>query len=174
MSNVHVDAFLNSLDKVPEKMMVSMTITLKSGNVKTNARSVNTSDLGNLIDACRALFDDADVKQVIVGSASKGSVIWDSEVERQQMTELYGSKIPFAAEGKPLVEPMDPQQCYLCLSGAQDQLVVYPTEEGVHNEPSVAFICESANGQRDHFGSTVIKMDDVRRLRNQLNQLLGE
>lgn len=174
MSNINADKFLNSLDNVPEKMMVSMTITLKSGNVKTNARSVNTSDLGNLIDACRALFDDADVKQVVLESASKGSVIWDSEVERQQMAELYGSKIPFAAEGKPLVEPMDPQQIYKCDSGCMDQLVVYPAEHEPGHSPAIAFVCESMTGQRDNKASALLSHDDVRRLRNQLNQLLGE
>lgn len=72
---------------------------------------------------------------------------------------------------KPLVEPMDPQQIYKCDSGCMDQLVVYPSDI----DPTVVvFVCEGMTGQNDNKTSALLTHDDVRRLRNQLNQLLGE
>lgn len=75
---------------------------------------------------------------------------------------------------KPLVEPMDPQQIYKCDSGCMDQLVVYPGEIEPGQLPVVAFVCEGMTGQSDNKASALLTHDDVRRLRNQLNQLLGE
>lgn len=72
---------------------------------------------------------------------------------------------------KPADEPMDPQQIYKCDSGCIDQLVVYP---GDIDPTIIAFVCESMTGQRDNKASVLLTHDDVRRLRNQLNQLLGE
>lgn len=92
MSNINADRFLNSLDNVPEKMLVVTTISLNSGPNKVQSTDIVSHDLSKHLDACRALFDDADVTQVRVVS-SVGALIWDSEVERRQMSELYSSKM---------------------------------------------------------------------------------
>lgn len=216
MSNINADKFLNSLDSVPEKMVVVTTISLNSGPDKIQSTNIVSHDLSKHLYACRTLFDDADVMQVRVTTPG-GTLIWDSKVERRQMVGLYGSKpkefkqdqmarlrdadfseheirwaaaqphqIPlevaskptkqmqFAAEGKPLVEPMDPQQIYKCDSGCMDQLVVYPGEIEPGQLPVIAFVCEGMTGQSDNKASALLTHDDVRRLRDQLNQFLGE
>lgn len=75
---------------------------------------------------------------------------------------------------KPVVEPMDPEQVYLCDTGINDQLVVYPAEADPGDSPTIAFVCEGMTGQGDNRASAILSMTDVRRLRDQLNQLLGE
>lgn len=107
---------------------------------------------------------------------ASGVIVDDAQPDWPMLIHIAGEYIDHLNQVKKklAVEPMDPQQNYLCVSGAMEQLVVYPTEEGPENVPSVAFVCEGTNGQRDTFASTILNMDNVRRLRDQLNQLLGE
>ena len=107
---------------------------------------------------------------------ASGVIVQDAQPDWPMLIHISNEYVDYwnQVKKKLVVEPMDPQQNYLCMSGAMEQLVVYPTEEGPENVPSVAFVCESTNGQRDTFASTILNMDNVRRLRDQLNQLLGE
>lgn len=71
-------------------------------------------------------------------------------------------------------EPMDPQQVYLCEVGTNDQLVVYLREIEPGEETTVGFVCEGMTGQGDNQASAILSMTNIRRLRDQLNQFLGE
>lgn len=109
-----------------------------------------------------------DVEFILIREGTNNAddpIIWDS---RKHMP------MQFAAAGKPLVEPMDPHQSYECHSSAAAHLVVYPGEVGSAKLPVIAFVCESMTGQSDSTARAILTHEDVRRLRNQLNQLLGE
>lgn len=69
---------------------------------------------------------------------------------------------------------LDLEQIYYCDTGAMDKLVVYPSETESGEYPTVSFVTESTYGQSVNKVSAILVMDDVRRLRNQLNQVLGE
>ncbi|QHJ81356.1 MAG: hypothetical protein [Bacteriophage sp.] len=75
---------------------------------------------------------------------------------------------------KPAVEPMDPQQIYQSITRCEEHLMVYPIEREPGQKPAIGFVCEGMTGQGDNRASAILNMTDVRRLRDQLNQLLGE
>lgn len=103
---------------------------------------------------------------------ASGVIVQDAQPDWPMLIHIAGEYTDHLNQvgEKPAVEPMDPQQIYRCDSGAMDQLVVLPNEIGEFTK----FICESMTGQSDTVVSVILPKEDVRRLRDQLNQLLGE
>lgn len=67
----------------------------------------------------------------------------------------------------------DSTQKYYCDTGYADCMTVYPSVHEGERAQIVSFVIESKHC-RDVKTSIMATMDDVRRLRDQLNQLLGE
>ena len=107
---------------------------------------------------------------------ASGVIVKDAQPDWPMLIHIADEYIDHLnqVKDKPAVEPMDPQQVYLCDTGIMDQLVVYLSEIEPGEETTVAFVCEGMTGQGDSRASAILSMTDVRRLRNQLNQFLGE
>lgn len=107
---------------------------------------------------------------------ASGVIVQDAQPDWPMLIHIAGEYTDHLnqVKDKPVVEPMDPEQVYLCDTGINDQLVVYPAEADPGDSPTVAFVCEGMTGQGDNRASAILSMTDVRRLRDQLNQLLGE
>lgn len=105
-----------------------------------------------------------------------GVIVKDAQPDWTMLIHIAGEYTDHLNQvvDKPAVEPMDPQQIYKCDSGCMDQLVVYPGEIEPGQLPEIAFVCEGMTGQGDNRASAILSMTDVRRLRDQLNQFLGE
>lgn len=107
---------------------------------------------------------------------ASGVMVHNAKPEWPMLIHIANEYVDHLNQGKekPVVVPMDPEQVYLCDTGINDQLVVYPAEADPGDPPTVAFVCEGVTGQGDNRASAILNMTNVRRLRNQLNQFLGE
>lgn len=72
---------------------------------------------------------------------------------------------------KPAVEPMDPEQTYKCAVTPADQLVVYISNEEFKDKEAYCFVVEN---NHNHKISVILLKTEAIRLRNQLNQLIGD
>lgn len=107
---------------------------------------------------------------------ASGVIVKDAQPDWPMLIHIAGEYADYlnSEPTKPAVEPMDPMQKYKCDTDAMDQLIVYPWEVEPGQLPVIAFVCERMTGQGDNKESALLTHDDVRRLRNHLNQLLGE
>lgn len=107
---------------------------------------------------------------------ASGVIVQDAQPDWPMLIHISNEYVDHLnqVKDKPAVEPMDPQQIYHCDSGVMDQLVVHPSELEPGGLPVIAFTCESMTGQSDKTAGVLLTYDDVRRLRDQLNQFLGE
>ena len=107
---------------------------------------------------------------------ASGVIVQDAQPDWPMLVHIANEYVDHLnqVKDKPAMEPMDPQQEYRCDSGAMDQLVVYPVNVISDEAPVVSFVCESMTGQRDQVVSVVLDKENTLRLRNQLNQFLGE
>ena len=106
---------------------------------------------------------------------ASGVIVQDAQPDWPMLIHISNEYVDHLnqVKDKPAAEPMDPVQKYYCDTGVADFLVVYPSEEGLRVNPSLSFVLESTHG-RNVKTSALLTYDDVRRLRDHLNQLLGE
>lgn len=107
---------------------------------------------------------------------ASGVIVQDAQPDWPMLIHIAGEYTDHLNQvrDKPAVEPMDPEQTYLCETGINDDLIVYPQEVDPRHPQIIVFLCECKTSQGTHQGSVHLSMDNVRRLRNQLNQFLGE
>lgn len=105
---------------------------------------------------------------------ASGVIVQDAQPDWPMLIHIAGEYIDHLnqVKDKPAMEPMDPQQQYHCSTGVKDTMTVYPSEVEKPDEVTLSFVIESKHC-RDAKTSVISTKEDVRRLRNQLNQFLG-
>lgn len=107
---------------------------------------------------------------------ASGVIVQDAQPDWPMLIHIAGEYIDHLNQVKdrPAMEPLDPEQVYLCETGMNDDLVVYPQEVDPRQPQIIVFLCECKTSHGTHQGSVHLSMGNIRRLRNQLNQFLGE